>query len=42
MTWVSFLKNKSEPFEKFKAFKVLVENEEKNQMFKVGQWIHDP
>jgi hypothetical protein len=27
MTWVSFLKNKSEAFEKFKAFKALVENE---------------
>jgi hypothetical protein len=27
MTWVTFLKNKSEAFEKFKAFKALVENE---------------
>jgi hypothetical protein len=27
ITWVSFLKNKSEAFEKFKAFKALVENE---------------
>jgi transposase InsO family protein len=27
MTWVSFLKNKSEVFENFKAFKALVENE---------------
>jgi hypothetical protein len=27
MTWVTFLKNKSEAFEKFKEFKSLVENE---------------
>ena len=27
MTWVTFLKEKSESFEKFKSFKVLVENE---------------
>jgi transposase InsO family protein len=27
MTWVTFLKNKSEASEKFKEFKVLVENE---------------
>jgi transposase InsO family protein len=27
MTWVVFLKDKSEEFEKFKAFKSLVENE---------------
>jgi hypothetical protein len=27
MTWVSFLRNKSEAFEKFKSFKALVENE---------------
>jgi transposase InsO family protein len=27
MTWVTFLKEKSEVFEKFKAFKTLVENE---------------
>ena len=27
MTWVTFLKEKSEAFEKFKAFKALVENE---------------
>jgi hypothetical protein len=27
MTWVAFLKLKSEAFEKFKAFKSLVENE---------------
>lgn len=27
MTWVSFLKHKSEVFGKFKAFKALVENE---------------
>ena len=27
MTWVAFLKEKSEDFEKFKIFKVMVENE---------------
>jgi hypothetical protein len=27
MTWVTFLKNKSKAFDKFKAFKALVENE---------------
>ena len=27
MAWVSFLKEKSEAFNKFKAFKILVENE---------------
>jgi hypothetical protein len=27
MTWVTFLKEKSEAFEKFKAFKALVEKE---------------
>ena len=27
MTWVAFLKEKSEAFEKFKTFKALVENE---------------
>ena len=27
MTWVYFLKEKSEAFNKFKAFKILVENE---------------
>ena len=27
MTWVTFLKEKSEEFEKFKYFKALVENE---------------
>jgi hypothetical protein len=27
MTWVTFLKNKSEAFDKFKAFKALVQNE---------------
>ena len=27
MTWVSFLREKYEAFEKFKAFKALVENE---------------
>ena len=27
MCWVSFLKEKSEAFQKFKAFKILVENE---------------
>jgi hypothetical protein len=27
MTWVTFLKEKSEAFEKFKVFKALVENE---------------
>ena len=27
MTWVTFLKEKSKEFEKFKAFKALVENE---------------
>jgi hypothetical protein len=37
MTWVSFRKNKSKAFEKFKAFKALVENETdlKNQNFKI-------
>jgi hypothetical protein len=28
MTWVTFLKNKSDAFEKFKAFKTLVEKRE--------------
>ena len=27
MCWVSFLKEKSEAFQKFKAFKIIVENE---------------
>ena len=27
MTWVVFLRHKSEPFENFKAFKALVEND---------------
>jgi len=27
MTWITFLKEKYEAFEKFKAFKALVENE---------------
>jgi len=27
MTWVSFLRNKFEAFEKFKSFKALVEND---------------
>ena len=27
MTWVTFLKEKSEDFEKFKIFKVMVDNE---------------
>jgi hypothetical protein len=27
MTWVTFLQEKSEAFEKFKTFKALVENE---------------
>jgi hypothetical protein len=27
MTWVTFLKKKSQAFEKFKAFKALAENE---------------
>ena len=32
MTWVTFLKKKSKAFEKFKAFKALVENEIENKI----------
>ena len=32
MTWVYFLKNKSEEFEKFKIFRQLVENEAKEKI----------
>ena len=32
MTWVYFLKNKSEAFDKFKIFRQLVENEVKEKI----------
>ena len=32
MTWVTFLKEKSEAFMKFKAFKSLVENQENHKI----------
>ena len=40
MTWVTFLKEKSEAFEKFKIFKAMVENQNKseNQVSQIKQW----